>query len=62
MVLQSKNEELEQYGRRLCIRIGGVPITDNETSLKKVKSLINEAKCDIPDVAKHRARRISYSY
>ena len=38
-VLQSENEELEQYGRRLCIRAEGVPTTDNETSeevLKKV--------------------------
>ena len=44
-VLQSENEELEQYGRRLCIRVEGVPTTDNETSkevLKKVQSLINE--------------------
>ena len=30
-VLQSENEELEQSGRRLCIRVG-VPTTDNETS------------------------------
>ena len=39
-VLQSENEELEQYGRRLCIRVEGAPITDNETSeevLKKVR-------------------------
>ena len=44
-VLQSENEELEQYGRRLCIRVEDVPTTDNETSkevLKKVQSLINE--------------------
>ena len=44
-VLQSENEEFEQYGRRLCIRVEGVPTTDNETSgevLKKVQSLINE--------------------
>ena len=47
MVPQSENEELEQYGRRLCIRVG-VPTTDNETLeevLKKVQSLINEAEC-----------------
>ena len=44
-MLQSENEEFEQYGRRLCIRVEGVPTTDNETSgevLKKVQSLINE--------------------
>ena len=51
MVLQNENEELEQYGRRLCIRVESVPATDNETSekvLKKVQSLINEAECHIP--------------
>ena len=65
MVLQSENEELEQYGRRLCIRVEGVPTTENETSeevLKKVKSLINEARCDIPDVAIDRAHRIGNGY
>ena len=39
-VLQSENEELEQYGRRLGIRVEGVPTTDSETSeevLKKVR-------------------------
>ena len=64
MVLQSENEELEQYGRRLCIRVG-VPTTDNETSeevLKKVKPLINEAECDIPHVAIDRAHRIGNGY
>ena len=47
MVLQSENEDLEQYGRRLCVRVEGAPITDDETSekvLKKVQSLINEAE------------------
>ena len=41
--MQQANEELEQYGRRLCVRIDGVPTVDNETSdevLDKVKSLI----------------------
>ena len=65
MVLQSENEELEQYGRRLCIRVETLPTTDNETSeeiLKKVKSLINEAECDISDVAIDRAYRIRNGY
>ena len=37
----------------------------NETSeevLKKVQSLINEAECDIPDVAIDRADRVGKSY
>ena len=44
LVLQSENKELEQYSRRLYIRIEGVPTTNNETSeevSKKVQSLIN---------------------
>ena len=60
-VLQSENEELGQYGRRLCIRVEGVPTTDNETSekvSKKVQPLINEAECDIPVVAIDRVHRI----
>ena len=64
-VLQSENKELEQYGRLLCIRVEGIPTTVNETSkevLKKVQSLINEAECDIPDVAIDRAHRIGNSY
>ena len=64
-MLQSENEELEQYGRRLCIRVEDVPTTGNETweeVLKKVESLINEAECDIPDVAIDRARRIGNGY
>ena len=64
-VLQSRYEELEQYGRRLCIRVEGAPTTDNKTSekvLKKVQSLINEAECNIPDVAIDRAHRIGNGY
>ena len=64
-VLQSENKELEQYGRLLCIRVEGIPTTVNETSkevLKKVQSLINEAECDIPDVAIDRADRVGNGY
>ena len=64
-MLQSENEELEKYGRRLCIRVEGFPTTDNETSevvLKKVQSLINEAECAIPDEAIDRAHHIGNSY
>ena len=48
--MQQANEELEQYGRRLCVRIAGVPTVDNETSdevVDKVMSLIKETSCDI---------------
>ena len=43
--MQLANEELERYGRRLRVRIDGVPAVDNENSnkvLDKVKSLIKE--------------------
>ena len=29
--LKNRQDELEQYGRRLCIRIDGVPMIENET-------------------------------
>ena len=30
--LKASQDELEQYGRRLRIRIDGVPVAENETS------------------------------
>ena len=30
--LECKNEELDQYERRLCLRIAGVPSVENENS------------------------------
>ena len=59
--MQQANEELEQYGRRLCVRIDGVSTVDNKISddvLDKVKSLIKETSCDIPDVVIDRTHRI----
>ena len=60
-VLEYKNEKLEQYGRRLCLRIEGVPSVENESSddvLGKVKSLITESGCEIPVVIIDRVHRI----
>ena len=59
------NVELEQYGRMLSVRIDGVPIVDNKTLdevLDKVKSLIKEASCDIPDTVIDRDHRIGKDY
>ena len=59
--MQQENEELEQYGRRLCLRIHGITTVDNETSdevLDKVKPLIKETRCDITNVVINRAYRI----
>ena len=63
--MQQANEELEQYGGRLCVRIDSVPTVGNETLdevLDKVKSLINETRCDIPDVVIDRFHRIGKGY
>ena len=62
---QSRNEELEQYGRRLCLRIDGVPTVKNESSddiLEFTKSLFKEAKVAVPDIVLDRAHRIGPSY
>ena len=64
-VLEYKNEELEQYGRRMCLRIEGVPSPENESLddvLDKVKSLITESRCKIPDVVIDRAHPIGKGY
>ena len=61
---QSRNEELEQYGRCLCLRIDGVPTVRNESSndvLEFTKSLFKEAKVEVPDVLDP-AHRIGPSY
>ena len=55
------NLELEQYGRRLCLRIEGVPSVEKKTSeddvFGKVKSTISESGRDIPNVIIDRAHR-----
>ena len=46
--MQQANEDLEQHGRRLRVRIDVVPTVDNKTSdevLDKAKSLIKETSC-----------------
>ena len=45
-------EETEQYRRRLCLRIDGVPFAGTEASsymLQKVKKICAESNLDIPD-------------
>ena len=62
---QNNHEELEQYGRRLCLRIDGVPAKANESSddvLDSVKSLFKEAKVDIPESVIDHAHRIGSKY
>ena len=62
---QNNHEELEQYGRRLCLLIDGVPTKTKESSddvLDSVKSLFKEAKVDIPESVIDRAHRIGSAY
>ena len=62
---QNNHEELEQYGRRLCLRIDGIPTKTKESSddvLDSVKSLFKEAKVDIPESVIDRAHRIGSRY
>ena len=62
---QSRNEELEQYGRRLCLRIDGVPTVKNESSdgvLEFTKSVFKEAKVAAPDNVLDHAHRFGPSY
>ena len=50
--LKHENEELEQYGRRLCVTDAILSPVENETSgevLDKVMPLMQAAECDIPE-------------
>ena len=52
--MQNSKEELEQYGRRLCLRINGVPVKSDETSddvLEYIKEMFDESELDIPDIS-----------
>ena len=55
-------EENEQYGKRLCLRIKGIPRKEKEKSdevLDQVRSLFDEAEVTIPDAVLDRAYRVS---
>ena len=59
--LVKKCDDLEQYGRRLCLRILDVDGDDSETSgdvFDKCKELFNNLELDIPEVCIDRAYRI----
>ena len=58
---ESQIDELEQYGRRLCLRIPGISTDEKETSdsvLTIVKEIIDERSINIPDSTIDHARRI----
>ena len=57
--------ENEQYGRRLCLRIDGIPTGKKESSenvLHKVTEMWSEAGVEIPNEVIDRAHRIGPSY
>ena len=61
---QSRNAELEQYGRRLCLRIDGVPTVKNGSNdevLEFTRSLFKEANVAVPDNVLDGAHRIGPS-
>ena len=62
--LKRNNEDLEQYHRRLCLRINGIPAPEEgeretrDQSLENVKENFNEIAVDVLDVVTDRAHRI----
>ena len=59
--LKRQGEENEQYARRQCLRIQGVPSHPNETAedcLKKVATLFKDAGVVVPEVVLDRAHRV----
>ena len=61
IVNSHKQDDIEQYGRRLCLRIQGIEEQDNETAedvFSKVEEIIKESECVIPSNVIDRAHRI----
>lgn len=60
-MLYDKVDDLEQYGRRQCLRIYGVPPKEGETSddvRKEVLGIVRDANMNIPENFVDRAHRI----
>ena len=61
----SKNEELEQFGRHLCLRVDVIPAISNESSddvMNLTKSLFKEVKVSVPENVLDCAHRIGPIY
>ena len=59
--LELKADDMEQYQRRLCLRINGVEQEADESAskcLQKVKKIFKDLEVDIPDSVIDRAHRI----
>ena len=62
---ESNIEELEQYGRRLCLRIESVPVVENETSedvFSNVLDMFKKGNINISENDIDRAHRIGKPY
>ena len=64
-VLKQSADTNEQYSRRTCLRITGIPPAENESSdevLEKVKDMFEELNVEIPDECIDRAHRIGKKF
>ena len=64
-LLKRGQEENEQYGRRLCLRIEGIkPEKDKnaDSCLNKVKNVLDSLGIDIPENVIDRAHRVGKAY
>ena len=63
--LERRIDDIEQYGRRLCVRIDNMPVGEKETSddcLNKVVQLMNNMDIDVDRGMIDHAHRISKKF
>ena len=58
MALQTKQDETEQYSRRMCLRISGIPETQNEDVTKKVLDFAKTVNSNIKSADIDRTHRV----
>ena len=59
--LSKQSDDNEQYQRRLCLRLEGIPYSKSESAevvFKKVEKVLKDAGCPVPGVVFDRAHRI----
>ena len=63
--LEHAHDDLEQYGRRLCVRVEDIPAASDETAekvLEKVENILKDACPSLSDNVIDRAHRIWSNY
>ena len=63
--LENDNEDLEQYGRRVCLRIEDVPVANEETAeevFKKTENMLKKVCPNLSGDSIHRDHRIGPDY